>query len=261
MSMRKRITIIFLLIFCAALASCADVNDFKKPTAADVPTSGMNVKKTALFPMFNSVSLRGPFNVKIHTAPDPNQPNNATITLSGDSGLIDTVTYFVKNQTLTMFVSPDYTYSPYNHINVDIRVPAINRLYIIGPGKVDISHLNVSHLRVIGQGSAHITLAGYANRMDATLTGTSRLNAKCLHTKTIFVNTTEKAQAEVLNNDGGIGGLATAKSDIYYYESPDMVAPYERQSGSIMRMKGIAPPYNKPPQEKPPEDKVVEALG
>ena len=260
--MRRRIIVGFLMIFCAFLTACSSMHSTSGPKVSELTLSGLNIKKGGVFPMFNSVSLTGPFDVTFHLGNDPSYPNLTRVVLNGDSNLIHATTYFVSKQTLTMYVNPQYTYNPYYRIHVDIYMPDISRLYFRGPGKITITDLNNSHLRVIGKGDANIYLAGYAQRLDATLTGTSRMNAKCLYTRTIFVNTVDKAQAEVLNNRGGISGLAADKSNIYYYSSPDMVAPYERQSGSIMRMQGIMPPYISAPEPTTvPEEKIVEGRG
>lgn len=261
--MRKGFLLGFLVVFCAFLVSCADPNSqiVTKPNMP--PRSGTIVEKGGLFPNFNSVSITGPFDVKVHYETNQNNPNLTKVVFKGDSTLINSVTYFVSNNTLTVFVDPNYTYDPNYLIKLDIYVPTLTRFYMRGPGKVNMIHVNTNYLRLIGEGSAYYFIAGYAQRFDATMTGTSRLNAKCLYTRTIFINTTGKTQAEVLNNKGGISALASDNSDIYYYSSPDMVAPYERISGSIMRMQGIAPAsVSSPPQDDGiPEDKVVEGRG
>ncbi len=252
----------FLLIFCALLTACSSLEQAAHPKVTELTPSGFHTKKGGTFPMFNSVSATGPFNMEFHLETNPSYQNVTRVELQGDSTLVNAVHYSVSDQTLTMFMDPDYTYNPYYRVHVDIYVPDISRFYFKGPGNIKITGLNNSHLRVIGNGDANIYLAGYVQRLDATLTGTSSLNAKCLYTRTIFVNTTDKAQAEVLNNGGGISALAADKSNIYYYSSPDMVAPYERHSGAIMRMQGIIPPYvTAPKSETIPEDRIVGGRG
>ena len=226
------------------------------------PRSGVTITKSELLPNFNSISIRGPFNVTVHFQTNQSNPKLTNVVLKGDSTLINNIVFSVSKGVLTVYTNPDYTFDPDYPVTLDIYTPTLSRFYMSGAGKVKIKNINTLYLRFIGEGSAYYELAGYAQRFDATMTGSSRLNAKCLYTRTIFINTTGTAQAEILNNKGGISALASDRSDIYYYSRPDMVAPYERKSGSVMRMQGISPASTGTvKQAQIPESKIVEGRG
>ena len=110
------------------------------------------------------------------------------------------------------------------------------------------------------EGSGYLEVQGITNRFDASAAGTSRLNAKCLYARTIFINTADSAQAEVADN-GTISAFAADQSDIYYYQTPKMVAAHERLSGSVLRMKGLADPRAPfllpPPPEVTPQNAIM----
>lgn len=264
--MQKRFLLGFLILFCALLAACSNIDNVNKQLASKPnmpPRSGMPITKSEMLPNFNSVSITGPFNVKVHFKKNQSNSKLTRVVLKGDSTLVKSVTFSVSKGILTVYVDPNYTYDPDYPIDLDIYTPNLSRFYMKGAGKVTMLNIHSLRLRLIGEGSAYYYLSGYAQRFDATMTGSSRLNAKCLYTRTIFINTTGTTQAEILNNKGGISALASDKSDIYYYSRPDMVAPYQRISGSVMRMQGIAPASIPGPAEdtKIPADKIVEGRG
>ena len=215
--MPRRIIIYFLVVICTLMTSCSDMNELYKPKISEMPLSGQYTKKSAIFPSFDSVSVRGPINLNIHNEVNQRNPALTRIVLSGDSGLINAITYYVQGNTLTMFVNPYFTYNPNFRVNADLYLPDIDRIYSEGPGHVTATGLMQPHLRLIMNGSGYAFVAGRVDRYEATLTGTARLNAKCLYSRMIFVNTTGKAQAEILTVTDGVSALAAGNSDIYYY--------------------------------------------
>lgn len=205
--------------------------------STELPLTGMATSKQQSMPAFDSISVNGPYDVEMNVG--KSYYNTTLVTVSGDSGLTDYTHYFVKNNALTVYIDPDYTYNPFVHAKIQVNSASANRIYLRGGATVTVQNINTPHFSIkMDSGSAF--LSGAASRFDATLTGDSKLNAKCLQADAIFVNTTGTSQAEILGT-AGISGLATGHSNIYYYTTPDMTQPYERQSGSMMRMDGILP--------------------
>lgn len=241
------------LILCLAsvlLFGCTvkqNTEQFIKDTISpktELPLSGLNSSSGQAFPAFDSIAINGPYNVEVvlNSNPYVNPNGTGSVTVSGDSALVNETYDFVKNNNLTIMLNPAYSYNEGVRAKVTIytSVP-LRRVYYTGSGSIDIQNINVEHFAATVNGSAYMFLAGAVDRLDATATGTSRLNAKCVIANSIFVNTTGLAQAEVLGG-AGVSGLAAGQSDIYYYSRPDMVAPYQRQSGSVMSMDGFLPP-------------------
>ena len=221
----------------------------------ELPLSGMQSSQSYNMPAFDSIASNGPYDItyQFNTNPYLNPTTISTISITGDSTIVSNTEVFVKNGNLTIMLNPEYTYD----MNVNAKVVVqtsipLRRISSTGTGKVDVQNIRVDHFAATVNGSGYMFLAGTVKRLDATATGTSRLNAKCVYSKATFVNTTDIAQAEVLGGQG-VSALAAGQSDIYYYSSPSMLAPYQRQSGSAMSMVGIMPasvpvptPYNNP---------------
>jgi hypothetical protein len=229
-------------------------------TKTELPLTGRQTSSAQAFPSFDSIAINGPYTVEVvqNTNPYINPNGVASVTVAGDSALVDYTHDFVKNNTLTLFFDQGYEYNPGVRAKVTIYTSTpLHRVYYTGTGSIDIQNIYVDHFAATVNGSAYMFLAGAVNRLDATATGTSRLNAKCVIANSIFVNTTGLAQAEVLGGSG-VSGLAAGQSDIYYYSRPDMVAPYQRQSGSVMSMDGIMPASISTPTAADPNAVIVQ---
>lgn len=223
--------IIVYIGFCLAILSLNGC-DFGRPS--EIPLSqGIKTEQSEL-PAFTSVAIDGPFDVDFRFI-----PQQYYIHFRGNLALVNQASYFVKDQTLHVVAGKEYSYDAYNKVLVTIEVPYITGLSYRGPGKINIKDLDAPSLALDMAGSGFAVLTGRANRFDAVLTGTSRMDAKCFYSKIAFVNASDSTQAEVASNEN-LSSLAAVDSDVYYYESPQMVAKYENHTGSVMRMKGIA---------------------
>lgn len=226
---------IFLMI--AELTACDSMaNAVQSPIGwgrSDINLSGSSKSiETDLSP-FDSVSAIGPFDINFQFV-----PNEYYINLTGDSALVNNVSYMVRDGILQIRANQEFEYVPTYRLMITIGVPQLNRLHYRGPGKVALLNVASNHLIIDGEGSGFFYVTGSATRLDATMSGTSRLDARCLKTRTAFVNTVHLAQAEVAS-DGGVSALAADASDIYYYGSPGLAAGYQNNSGSALRMSGI----------------------
>jgi hypothetical protein len=230
--MSKNLTLLAVCVASVLVFGCA-----VKPKT-ELPLTGIIASNQQSMPDFNAVSVNGPYDVFVNVK--TNYYNTGSVAISGDSGLVNYTHYFVKNRTLTIFIDPDYEYNPNVHVKVTMEVPGLKRVYLKGGATINAQHVNTPHFQVKIKNAGSATIAGNATRFDATLTGTAKLDAKCMYADAIFVNTTGYAQAEVLGSSG-VSGLAADHSNIYYYSTPDMTEPYQRQSGSMMRMDGILP--------------------
>jgi hypothetical protein len=259
--MLKHLSGLTLVTICLLLVACSNSITPFQTTHTELPVSHEMTEKSDTFPAFHSVAVNGPFDVHIYEDDTDKQSHTSRINIQGSPELLQAINYCVNDDTLKVYMNTKNTYNPRTRARVNISMSALKRLSAQGNSTVNIAKIYTPHLRVIASGNAQVILAGYAQRFDATFTDNSRLNAKCLYTKTIFINTTGTAQAEILNNKGGIGALAANNSDIYYYAAPDLVAPYQRESGSIMRMRGIAEASLSQKTQTVSNEQIVQARG
>ncbi len=186
---------------------------------------------------FDSIAIHGPFDVDIRLL-----PKQFYINYTGNASLVNLVSYYVQDEVLHVLTNPSFTYDPYLKMMLTIEVPSIRRLHYQGSGKVSLMNIDVPHFIADISGSGYVYLTGKTNRLDAQVTGASHLDAKNLKARIIFINTADLAQAEVATR-GNISALAGGNSDIYYYDQASLAATQTTNSGSAMRMLGIAIPY------------------
>jgi hypothetical protein len=167
---------------------------------------------------------------------------------SAQNGPLSSIaTFYVTNRVLYIHaVNPPQQFTPYTTVNcLNIAVPQLNAIATHNGGKIFIDNLNTPHFIVKADGQGFIELNGRATRLDVTLLDKSRLDARHLQVRTLFINTAGQSQADVQNIDG-LSVLSTDKSDVYFYTDPAGIADYERQNGSTLRMQGIVPPIVTP---------------
>lgn len=233
-------------------------------TRTEVPLSGHITGSEQQLPTVERLSVIGPFNVNIQVISNPyvSNPNTINVAMSGDSALIEHAQDFVQDGTLKVFMDNTYTYDPNAKIQLTLVVyhSALKQVYYDGQGQVDIQPLNAQHFSLIMHSGGSAFMAGHADRLDLLAKGNASINAKCVYADAVFVNTVDSAQAEVLGGEG-VSGLAANTSNIYYYGRPDLAAPYQRQSGSMMAMEGILPSQMPPAENQIPVPSQPEDFG
>lgn len=230
--MKVSVILVGLLILATNLSGC-DGSAWGK--SEPVIAGGLITRDAATLP-FDSIAIHGPFDVNIRLI-----PQQFYINYSGNATLVNLVSYYVKDEVLHVLTHPGFSYNPNLKMMLTIEVPVVRRLHYQGSGKVSLMNIDVPYFIADIEGSGYVYLAGKANRFDATVSGSGHLDAKGLMARTIFVNTADLAQAEVASN-GNVSALAGTNSDIYYYQVPGFSSRHETQSGSVMRMYGIAVP-------------------
>ena len=232
---------------CLLLVLCLSACDGHHWGKSEPMIAGGNITRQAKTLPFDSVAVHGPFDVNVRLIPQQHYIN-----YYGNAALVDLVNYYVQDGVLHILADQRFKYNPNLRMMLTIETPGIRRLHYHGSGKVSLMDINEDHFIADIDGSGYVYLTGKANRFDAQVSGSSHLDAKCLMAHTIFVNTSELAQAEVASN-GNVSALAGNSSDIYYYKRPELTSHYEESFGSVMRMFGIVqlPNYSLPVEPQP----------
>lgn len=239
---RRTLSIIGLSLFLY-LAACT--SQPSKVVPAPQHDSAVTTTATSFYPgLFDRVVVYGPLQVII--------TNDPTVKMyrvqSAQSLPLSTMaTFYVTGRVLYIHaINPPQQFTPYTMVNcLNIAVPQLNGVAAHNGGKIFIDNLNTSHFIVKADGQGFIELNGRATRLDATLLNDTRLDARHLQVRTLFINTSGLSQADVQNVDG-LSVLSTGKSDVYFYTDPAATADYERENSSTLRMNGIVPPLTSP---------------
>lgn len=120
--------------------------------------------------------------------------------------------------------------------NINLRgVAVLQCLDHYGSGSFSLYWVNSTRVKIIASGTGKISLAGTACFLDVTLYDWVCLAAKQLRVQQAFVNTNNKAQANVWVKDS-LSTLARGASNIYYYKDPAFLGRYTNPPASTLRM-------------------------
>lgn len=244
-----------------------------------IEPSGRKACAYMQFQGFKKVVILGDFNVEVVKTKHCDDP----IRIVGDRAFIPHIQARVVKDTLYIRFDPDFDYAikcpvvlqiPYqnlnglayrgvgnlvvNHLNsrcFDLNLQGnvnawikgnmvLTDLNYRGNGRVVLYWVNTNSLNINASQKASILIAGVANNIEINATDNAVVDAKYLRAKTAHIHTTKYAKAEVavLNN---LNALAENDSNIYYYERPVFQGIYMHESGAVLDMHGVYPPYPK----------------
>jgi hypothetical protein len=227
------------IVLCFTLSGCQYL---KWPKTEQLPTTYRSSAIDEELSSFSKIVISGPIDIDMHFV-----AGKSYLSLEGDANLLEQTPYYVKDDTLYLISNPQYKYPPENKLMLTLYSGMLTHVEYHGSGKINLPNIQTPYFSLNIAGGAFVYMTGKTYRLDLTLSGTSRVNAKCVKARVIFVNTSDLAQAEVANN-GNVSALSSGQSDVYYYNRPQMIAGHTRTSGSIMRMEGILSPYSVPYQ-------------
>lgn len=85
-----------------------------------------------------------------------------------------------------------------------------------------------------------IMLAGIVDSIDAVLSNDAQLDARYLRAKNAYINTADKARADIWAKRS-FNGFASGYSNIYYYQKPRLLTKYMRQQGAVLEAQEALP--------------------
>lgn len=125
---------------------------------------------------------------------------------------------------------------------INLQGEAVLRsLELYGSGNFCLYWVDSPCLNIIANRRQRIFLAGVAQLLQVRLDGCARLNAKQLRAQYGFINTNNRACAEVWVKRS-MATLATGCSNIYFYRDPCFLGQYMKPPGLSLRMVGVSEP-------------------
>ena len=111
----------------------------------------------------------------------------------------------------------------------------LRSLTVVSGGNVSIANIKTNQtLYVRGKDNTHIALTGTAKAIEVVLSMDSVLDARYLRAENGFVNTTDRARADV-NVSHSLNAFATVNSNIYYHQQqPELLSKYLRHASSVL---------------------------
>lgn len=159
------------------------------------------------------------------------QGNTQSVTVTGDSNIVNFITTTVKEGVLS--INSNMSYSSTRSITVDITVPDLDRVYVNGVGDVDIEEFYTDRFTLITDGVGSIKASGQVVTLIAEVHGVGDLNLRNLISRDATALVDGVGNIEIQANrtlELTIDGVG----DITYYGNAD-VTSRDEGVGSIRK--------------------------
>lgn len=181
-------------------------------------TNGNAELETRTVPNFSSVSLDGISTVRIHRGP---QALRVTI----DAGLLDHYETKVQGDTLRLGfkwgLDTWWALRKLKTCEVDITMPELRGIVVNGLGELTVDNFDYGKLDLQLNGAATIVLAGNADELSVSCTGSGKVFAKDLLTNKTVVSMTGAAHLE-LNVKTSLVASITGSGELVYRGNPQI---------------------------------------
>lgn len=189
-----------------------------------VEGSGNRASEVREISGFSQVELKGSPDVRITVGTGP------LVTVHGDDNILPIITTEVHGDKLV--ISSSKGYSTRIGIDIEIEVPSLEGVALIGSGDIDVDGLNADAFAVVLKGSGDVVASGSVDTVSADLKGSGDIDLSDLQARTaraalygsgdILVHATESLDARVAGS-----------GDIEYAGDPASMTTDVQGSGEI----------------------------
>lgn len=193
-----------------------------------VPGSGNVVAEDrAVEGEFDAVELQGPPNVTIKVDAQVERP---TVVVTTDDNLLQHVTTTVENGALVIDIEEEI--SPTKGIKVEITMPRLSAVRLLGSGDVDASGIEAEAFKASVTGSGNVKLMGKAASAELAVTGSGDLRAEGLSVATAKARVTGSGDLSLSASDSA-DAKVTGSGDIVVHGSPKQLSKSVTGSGDV----------------------------
>ncbi len=237
----KSITLLIFLL--CTFVSCAQWGNGKR-----IKGNGEITMITRTTQDYNAIKVSGLMDVALVTG------NEGTITLKGESNLLEYVVTEVRNGNLIIKVKDGYNLKPnrMNAIEITVTYESLDEISLAGSGDVsnegtlnsaslDVSlagsgdidlHINTNDLACSIAGSGDIKLKGSTTNLEVEIAGSGDFSGFNLDTTNADVRIAGSGEADVVCN-GNLKGRVSGSGDIRYQGKPKTKDTKVTGSGTI----------------------------
>jgi hypothetical protein len=158
------------------------------------------------------------------------QPGPPSLSLTTDENLLSHIETSMSGSALK--IETHGQIAPTHGITVVITSPSLAGAELSGALKLEATQLNGDRFALDTSGATKVTLAGRANRLIASLTGASKLNAESFQTEDIEISVTGAGRADVTATNS-IKAAITGAGRVSYRGNPKSVEKKITGAGKI----------------------------
>ena len=158
------------------------------------------------------------------------QPGAPTLSVTTDENLLANIETRVSGNVLK--IETHGQIAPSDGVRIVITGPSLGGADLSGALRLEASQLSGDGFALETSGASKVTLTGRVNRLLASLTGASRLNAEGLQTHDVEISVTGAGRAEVFAS-GSIKAAITGAGKVTYAGDPKSVVKKVTGAGKI----------------------------
>jgi hypothetical protein len=192
-----------------------------------LPGSGHQTTDNRKVEAFSKVRVEGFYELDATCG----QPQD--VSLAGDDNLLSHVQTVVQDGTLR--ISSDQPLNPTGRLRVEVFVPTLTELDVLGTVDAKVQHLKASSFTLDLSGAGSVALDGSVDSFTAQMSGAASLQALDLHAVTAHVNMSGAGSAKVYATDTLDASLSGAGS-IEYGGNPKNVHPSVSGVGTVKKL-------------------------
>lgn len=186
---------------------------------------GNGKRKTEQRPVtsFTRIEAGGFYDIQWH-------PGSPSLSITTDENLFSNIETSVSGNVLK--IETHGQISPTHGVTVVISSPSLGGADLSGALKLEAAQLSGDRFTLETSGATKVTLAGSANRLVASLTGASRLNAETLQTQDVEISVTGAGRADVMATNS-LKAAITGAGRVSYGGNPKSVEKKVTGAGKI----------------------------
>lgn len=160
------------------------------------------------------------------------QAEQPALSITADDNLLPIIKTEARNGTLE--VSSEESYSSRTRVQIQIKVPMISRVEILGSANVILDSVTDEKLELEILGSGDIEATGKVRALDARISGSGELQLKQLEAATCSIRISGSGDAEVTAKEA-LDVRVSGSGEVVYYGNPVNVNSAINGSGEIAK--------------------------
>jgi hypothetical protein len=197
--------------------------------AVGVKGSGNVTTQSRAVEGFSAIQVRGASDIQVAIAPE------TSVKVTTDDNLQELVETILRDDTLV--IQTNGWLSTRNGVRVDVTVPSLHEVKILGSGDINVRGLEEDAFTVGISGSGDINVSGSATNVDASVSGSGDIRLRDLLAQNMKVRISGSGNATV-NATETLVARVSGSGDIRYVDHPGLKADTKVSgSGDVSKTK------------------------
>jgi hypothetical protein len=215
-----------LMTMVALLLAGCDLDLVNGSWESNVQGSGISQSESREIDEFSAIKCMIGADITVKHAERP------ALSITADDNLLSIITTEVHNGML--IVSAEESYSTRTTVRIQIEVPMISRVEVLGSADVLLDSVTEKKLELAISGSGDIEAIGQVQTLDVHINGSGDLKLERLQAQACRIRINGSGDA-VLSVADSLDARINGSGDITYYGNPERVNSKVNGSGTIAK--------------------------